>query len=118
MGEYHHWIFYRDQSGYTKRRMKDLNAHPITMELAQDAAFVALAKAWAWQRAGPTSAVNAGGWPPGTNPRDAIADYWYAVIQRWRWHAPDEFGDEPDTLSGWVTKIKSLAEQKPLLDFN
>ncbi|MFV0298427.1 MAG: hypothetical protein ACK5JT_20185 [Hyphomicrobiaceae bacterium] len=112
------WVFYRDSQGYWKRTMKDLNGHPATLELANDATFVERARLWAWANAGPTSTPNTGSnWPPGRNPRATVADYWYELLQRKRNHQPDEYV-EPDGLTTLVAYAKQLAEENPLIEYS
>ena len=115
---YRTWEFYADANGYAKRRMKPLSGHPATLELAQDAAFVARARAWAWAQQGPTprTAEQQATTFPGRSARDWIGEYWVAVFQRKREHDAANYM-ETTTLEDIVSFAKLWSAQNPTLEY-
>jgi hypothetical protein len=116
------WYRERDANGYTKFHAKPAeHNNPIVRELAMSSAFVARARAWSWSKQGatnvPTDLTRFAPWVDSNI--EGVAEYWHAVMSKFRAHRPDLVPTDEaiSSLSGGVAIALDLSAIDPLLVF-
>ena len=116
------WERVRKDNGMWGVQAKPLEIHPVVHTLLENSVFLGRAKAWSWSKQGATNVpqdlTKFAPWI--SSPREGVAEYWHAVMTKFRAHRPDLVPTDEaiSSLSGQTAIALDLSAINPLLNFD